>query len=46
MTLPKIAAYNWEHFAGFIFPDGSIEADFKRIRNGQVELATKVRVKE
>ena len=33
-------------FGGFKYADGSIEADFKRIRNGQVEWAIKVRVKE
>lgn len=46
MTLQKIACYNWETFMGFLYADGSIEADFKRVRNGQVEWATKVRVKE
>jgi hypothetical protein len=35
-----------EVFNGFKYADGSIEADFKRIRNGQVEWATKVLVKE
>ncbi len=36
----------YDEFCGFVFQGGSIEADFKRMRNGQVEWATKVRVKE
>jgi hypothetical protein len=33
-------------FNGFKYADGFIEADFKRIRNGQVEWAVGVKVKE